>query len=144
VSILNEKTPSASSIRWFSLALQALLIMADNEGLCPSARLADKIGSESGFLRKILRNLVKEGLVQAKEGRDGGYFLAKAPEDIRLSDVYAGMRAEPFSKGFLDVSSKECFEPCTRSALSGLKNEMEQWILNGLEEKTLRDLMGKK
>ncbi|MDV7767594.1 Rrf2 family transcriptional regulator [Peribacillus sp. CSMR9] len=132
-----------SSIMWFSLAVQALLVLADQDGLCNSAKLADKLDSESGFLRKILSNLVKAGLIQAKEGRDGGYSLAKNPEQIILADIYAAIKSEPFSKGFLDVNDKKCFHPSSRDALCGLKNEMESWIIQGLEQKTIADLLSK-
>lgn len=132
-----------SSIMWFSLAVQALLVLADHDGLCNSNKLAVKLDSESGFLRKILSNLVKAGLIQAKEGRDGGYSLAKNPEQIILADIYSAIRSEPFSKGFLDVNAKKCFQPSSREALCGLKNEMESWIIQGLEQKTIADLLSK-
>ncbi|MFD6438745.1 RrF2 family transcriptional regulator [Peribacillus sp. NPDC060186] len=136
-------TEKVSSIMWFSLALQALLVLADQEGLCNSSKLATKLNSESGFLRKILSNLVKSGLIQAKEGRDGGYSLAKDPDQIILADIYSAIKSEPFSKGFLDVYNKKCFQPSSRDALCGLKNEMESWIIQGLEQKTLADLLSK-
>jgi Rrf2 family transcriptional repressor of oqxAB len=130
-----------SSTRWFGMALQALIVLASNEGLCPSGKLAEKLESKSVFLRKILTHLVKAGLIKAKEGRDGGYSLVKDPNEITLSEVYDAMRAETFSKGFLDVESKECFAPPTRDALFELRDEMEGWIIEGLEQKTIADLM---
>ena len=129
-----------SSIMWFGLSIQALLVLAENDGLYPSSKLADKLHSDSGFLRKILSNLVKAGLLQAKEGRDGGYSLAKEPHQIVLADIYAAISSETFFKGFLDVNSKECFEP----VLCNLKTEMESWIINGLKQKTLADLLSEK
>lgn len=41
-----------SSIMWFSLAVQALLVLAEHDGLCNSNKLAVKLDSESGFLEK--------------------------------------------------------------------------------------------
>ncbi|MCA1053992.1 Rrf2 family transcriptional regulator [Rossellomorea aquimaris] len=130
-----------TSTKWFSVAIQALVVLADSEGVCPSGELAEKLNSKSVFLRKVLRHLVKTGLVSAKEGRDGGYSLVKHPEDIRLSDVYDAMRAETFPKGFFDVKSKECFAPSTRESLFELRDEMESWVVKGLEQKTIADLM---
>ncbi|MGF2614513.1 Rrf2 family transcriptional regulator [Rossellomorea vietnamensis] len=132
---------NVTSVKWFGMAIQALVVMASNEGLCPSGQLAEKLNSKSVFLRKILRHLVKEELIQAKEGRDGGYYLVKKPEDIKLSDVYEAMRSETFPKGFFDVESKECFAPCTRESMGELRDEMESWVVSGLEKKTIRDLM---
>ena len=130
-----------SSMMWFSIAVQALLVLAKNDGLYSSSKLADKLNSESGFLRKILSNLVKSGLVQAKEGRDGGYSLAKEPNQIVLADIYAAIKSELFCKGFLDANSKQCFDEYSLIALCNLKSEMESWIINGLKGKTLADLL---
>lgn len=134
-----------SSIKWFGLAVQALLVLADHDQLCPSGMLAEQIGYRSAFLRKILTNLVKAGLIQAKEGRDGGYSLAKDPAEISLADVYFAMRAEPFSTGFLEVNHRvECFPPKTLNALCNLKNEMEDWLIEGLSKKSIADLLSQK
>ncbi|MCA1024199.1 Rrf2 family transcriptional regulator [Halobacillus litoralis] len=132
-----------SSTRWFGMAVQALVVLAENEGLCPSGKLAEKLESKSVFLRKILRHLVKAGLIHAKEGREGGYSLVKNPEDIKLSEVYEAMRAETFPKGFFNVGGKECFAPSTRESLIELRNDMESWVVAGLEEKTIADLIQK-
>ncbi|WP_456272470.1 RrF2 family transcriptional regulator [Bacillus sp. AK031] len=132
---------NVTSVKWFGMAIQALVVLANNEGLCPSGELAEKLDSKSVFLRKILRHLVKEELIQAKEGRDGGYFLVKDPEDIKLSDVYDAMKSETFPKGFFNVESKECFAPSTRESLFELRDEMESWVVNGLQQKTIKDLM---
>ncbi|WP_369900282.1 Rrf2 family transcriptional regulator [Bacillus manliponensis] len=130
-----------SSTRWFGLALQSLLVLAENDGMCTSKILAQKLEAQSTFLRKILAILVREGLIHAKEGRDGGYYLAKSVNDISLKDVYDAMRSEPYSKGFLDVDGKACFPPETRIALYELKDEMENWLVEGLAKKTLADLL---
>jgi Rrf2 family protein len=132
-----------SSTRWFGMALQALIVLSDYEGVCPSGKIAEKLESQSAFLRKILTHLVKAGLIQAKEGRDGGYSLVKDPRDITLAEVYDVMKTEPFTKDFLCVENKECFAPTTRNALIELRDEMECWIVEGLKQKTLADLLMK-
>ncbi|KGX92252.1 transcriptional regulator [Pontibacillus halophilus JSM 076056 = DSM 19796] len=131
----------ASNTKWFGMAVQALIVLANYEGLCPSGKLAEKLESKSVFLRKILTHLVKAGIIQAKEGRDGGYSLVKEPSELYLSEVYEAMRAETLPKDFLDVEQKGCFLPNTREALCELREEMENWILAGLKEKTLADLL---
>lgn len=134
-------TEKVSCTRWFGLALQALIVLAEQDGLVPSATLAERIGTRSTFLRKILTFLVKAELIQAKEGRDGGYSLTKDPAHITLAEVYFAMRSESFAKGFLDVSETEC--PASTSALCDLKNEMESWLIEGLGKKTIADLLTK-
>lgn len=39
------------------------------------------------YLAKILLDLKRAGMVSATRGAGGGYQLAKAPEEVRLSDV---------------------------------------------------------
>ena len=39
------------------------------------------------FLENILLDLKHAGLVQSQRGADGGYWLAKAPEEVSLADV---------------------------------------------------------
>ncbi|MFC0186686.1 RrF2 family transcriptional regulator [Fictibacillus aquaticus] len=135
------KETRVSSTKWFGLALQSLLVLADFDGIAPSGALADKLGAKSSFLRKVLSNLVKAGILSAKEGRDGGYYLAKEADDITLAEVYEAMRTDPYAKGFLDVNKEECFAPGTQKALAGLIDEMENWLLQGLSEKTVGDLL---
>ena len=132
-----------TSTKWFSMDIQALVVLANNEGRCPSGELAEKLNSKSVFLRKILSHLVKTELIQAKEGRDGGYFLVKDPSEIKLSEVYDAMKAETFPKGFFNVESNDCFAPTTRESLCTLRDEMEGWVVAGLEQKTIADLMKK-
>ncbi|MGM7700487.1 RrF2 family transcriptional regulator [Pseudalkalibacillus sp. Hm43] len=130
-----------SNTKWFGMALQALIVLAEEDTLCPSGKIAEKLESQSAFLRKILTHLVKADLIQAKEGRDGGYSLVKKPEEITLAEVYEAMKAENSQKGFLGVESKECFAPPTREALFELKDEMESWLVEGLKQKTIADLI---
>jgi Rrf2 family protein len=40
------------------------------------------------FLLQILRSLVTHGLLCSTRGVDGGYYLARAPENITLRDVF--------------------------------------------------------
>lgn len=132
-----------SSTRWFGLALQSLIVLAEHDGICPSSIMAQKLEAQSTFLRKILANLVKAGIISAKEGRDGGYYLARDANEITLKDVYDAMRSDPYSQGFLDVNSGDCFTASTRFALYNLKDEMESWLVEGLAKKTVADLLPK-
>ncbi|WP_108670595.1 RrF2 family transcriptional regulator [Peribacillus acanthi] len=137
-------TDKPSTTRWFGYAIQALVVLATYEGICPSAEMAGKLESRSAFLRKILTYLVKGELIRAKEGRDGGYSLARPADQITLADVYKAMQiVDPFTKGLIDVNSN-CLSSYTNEALITLTDEMEDWILSGLEQKTIADMIPKK
>ncbi len=46
------------------------------------------------YLAKIMRRLVKKGIVKSMVGPDGGYTLRKAPGDISLRDIYEAIEGE--------------------------------------------------
>jgi Rrf2 family protein len=56
-----------------------------------STQIAESLGSENTFLRKILARLAKNNLVVSYPGRYGGYSLGKPASDIKVLDVYAAL-----------------------------------------------------
>ena len=73
---------------WFPVAVQALVVLADTDGPCSSSAMAQELKAHAVFLRRVLAQLVRANLIQAREGRDGGYRLARSAEDITLAEVY--------------------------------------------------------
>ncbi len=57
------------------------------EGLAQIKQIAESQDIPKKFLEQVLTFLKKGGFVLSKQGPKGGYFLAKAPEEIRLGDV---------------------------------------------------------
>src|SRR4051812_19640219 len=78
---------------WFAMAVHALALLARSPGGYPSAYLAGSVNPHAVFLRKVVAHLVRAGLVVAREGREGGYRLARPAERITLADVYRVMYA---------------------------------------------------
>ena len=72
-----------------SYAIHALVHMAgrkDNQPLA-SHLTAREQGIPEQFLLKVLKSLVREGILQSVKGPHGGYRLAKAPKDITLLGI---------------------------------------------------------
>ena len=69
-------------------AVRALLVLGVHEGEYVSAR---KISEEQNipyqFLRRILQELCRKGLVTTKEGARGGVKLDRDPENIKVREV---------------------------------------------------------
>jgi len=93
-------------------ACRALLSLALNaEGEPTSVRdIADRTGLPQPYLEQILLALKGAGLVRSKRGVNGGYFLARSPDDILLSQIVsavdgpivAGDFGEPHADGACD------------------------------------------
>lgn len=67
-------------------ALVELAGLKDQE-FAGAAKLAEKIQAPQNYLGKLLQTLSQAGLVHSQKGLNGGFRLARRPEDISLYDV---------------------------------------------------------
>jgi Rrf2 family protein len=70
-------------------ALHALLALARHGGRSPMliSEIARREKLPKKFLELILLELKREGILQSKKGKGGGYRLARAPERISFGEV---------------------------------------------------------
>ncbi len=119
-------------------AALSLVRMAETGGVVPAVELAKTLDIPHPFLRGILRTLKEAGLVDSRRGQNGGFHLAKDPEEITmldLLDIFQG----PFHL-------TECQEgaPCSREPFCPLKPELsfvEKEIILGLRGIRVKDLV---
>ncbi len=55
---------------------------------CPIKEISEKEGIPFNFLEKIISQLEKAGLVKAKKGSGGGYFLARSPVKTTVREIF--------------------------------------------------------
>lgn len=128
----------------FAVAVHALVLLARNEDVCPSTTLASQVNSHATFLRRVVLQLVRAGIVEAREGRGGGYILGRPPEEITLAEVNRAVKA-------MDVQANEevavdCPGECPVNegwavALSEIMAEAEAQVMAVLERHTLAELI---
>ena len=69
-------------------AVRAVLELATvDEGLVKGERIAQAQGIPLKFLENILIDLRHAGIVHSQRGAEGGYRLARAPEDVTIGQV---------------------------------------------------------
>lgn len=69
-------------------AVRALAHLARHPAeVIPASRIAAEENIPEKFLRRLLRELIKNGYLVAKEGKGGGVRLGKKPETIRVLDL---------------------------------------------------------
>jgi Rrf2 family protein len=68
------------------LATRALLcLVCDQSGVATSPRsIALQLGESQAYMAKVLRTLVKAGLLRAEHGSRGGVLLNRRPDEITL------------------------------------------------------------
>lgn len=87
------------------------------------------------YLEQVVLNLRKAGLIKAKEGRGGGYFLKKKPKDISVAEVVEVL------EGPVEIGA--CFG-CPKATICGQRDvwvEVGDKVRETIEDKTLADLI---
>lgn len=78
----------------FAIAVHILVWLAKSGSFLSSAAIADQVNSHATFLRRVLATLAQSGLVEAREGREGGYSLKVPADQISLADVFAAVKCD--------------------------------------------------
>ena len=94
-------------------ALRALFTLAENYGREPISirELAEQNRVPKRFLEHIMLDLKSRGWVASVPGKNGGYLLAQAPEEIRMGQVvryFDGLVAP------INCVSVGQYEPCSQ------------------------------
>src|SRR6266700_3079358 len=71
----------------YAIILVNKLAREYNKRLVPLSEIATEYEISLFFLRNLANTLRIAGLIQATEGKTGGYFLKKAPEKIKMREI---------------------------------------------------------
>lgn len=91
-------------------ALRALIYLgkfSEEDKRIGIKKISKELNLSSPFLGKILQNLVKQKLLVSTKGPNGGFALAKKPEDITLWDIVVKVDGEEFFTNCL-ISLEPC------------------------------------
>lgn len=81
--------------KWFHVALRSLVMIADSDMILKSNHIAEKIGEDPTYVRKILSKLANANIIKTHGGRYGGYSLEKDPNTITVKDIYNVLGISP-------------------------------------------------
>lgn len=74
--------------RSLEYAVRSLVCLASSKDPMDLGAIAEKERIPRAYLAKIMRTLVRGGIVSSTQGRIGGYRLTRSPGTIRLLDIY--------------------------------------------------------
>ncbi|WP_166037273.1 Rrf2 family transcriptional regulator [Sphingosinicella sp. YJ22] len=91
--------------------IRALLHLADRHGEGPVqlAEIADAQNIPPKFLTVMLSSMRRAGLVESLRGREGGYWLAREPDQITYGEI---VRLTRGSLGLLPCASRLAYRKC--------------------------------
>jgi len=121
--------------------IRAILELAEKDGSGPLRvkTIAQSQDISVKYLEQLMSILRSAGFVRSIRGSKGGYMLAKAPNQIKLSDVFDCLEGP--------VTTVECVEDkdyCARAADCVARQvwaQVQQAIKNVLQSITLQDLV---
>ena len=96
--------------------------------------ICDKEYVPLDFAYKILKKLEQNGITRSTRGRNGGYRLAKAPNNISILDVLLAIDTRLFISEDVEKRSKKGSRSCRISEEFGALQG--KWV-DSLREKTL-------
>jgi Rrf2 family transcriptional regulator, repressor of oqxAB len=123
---------------WFRIAVQALVVVAESDRACSSAAIAQVLKVHATFLRRVMVLLVRANIVDAHEGRDGGYRLARPAEAITLAEIYQAAKAACPADG---TEARDIGSPRIQHLLDGVTEEIQQALLATLHSYTVASLL---
>lgn len=126
--------------------IKALVFLARTEdNSCTRvAEIAEKENIPYKFLETILLDLKKAGFLGSKKGRSGGYYLLKATEDIRMTDVIRILEGPIAMVSCVSLNFYEKCEDCPEEDTCSVRNlmiDVRDQTLNVLGSNTLADMI---
>jgi len=122
------------------IGIQAVLYLA-TEGekeLFNAQQVAEKVKQPKEFVSKVLQTLTSSGIVGSKKGKNGGFFLNKSANKIRLIEIVEVIDGlDIFNNCVLGFPGCSSEEPCpVHDKWGSLRDEAYKM----LSEETLEDL----
>lgn len=71
----------------FSSAIHVLILISASEQPMNSDQIAESVGTNASYVRKLTTRLHKAGMIEAHRGISG-FRMSRKPEDITLLDIY--------------------------------------------------------
>ena len=120
--------------KWFHVALRAMVLMAQSNDYLKSHQIADILGAESTFVRKILARLAKAKLVETCGGRYGGYKIQADPTQTTIYEVYLALTKDSYIKEQSLILNK------TDQLIAKILTEAESQFSQVLNKYTIEDM----
>jgi len=93
------------------------------------------------YLEQIFSKLKKNNIVKSIRGTNGGYILAKDPEQIKLLNIFSAVDEKVKTVQCKRESKKGCNGKLTKCITHNLWDDLEMHINDFFDKKNLGDLL---
>nr|WP_312290751.1 Rrf2 family transcriptional regulator [Clostridium chromiireducens] len=98
--------------------------------------ISERQGISERYLEQIFSSLRKGGIINAKKGAQGGYFLAKSPREFTIGDILSVLEGDLL---LIDIENDE--NEIENFMSENLWNVINNKIINFFNSITLEDLV---
>jgi Rrf2 family protein len=122
----------------YSLVIMLELAKNYGQGMVSMADITATRKLSPAYLTQITRPLKKAGLLLSKEGKTGGYALAKSPKDISILAILEAL------EGKINLNRHDCSTLCSAFHICDAKTAWPSIMVDIKEllaKKTLEDLL---
>ena len=123
----------------FSSAIHTLILIAESAKPLTSEHIAERVGTNASYIRKITGLLKKEGIIESRRGISGFSLKPKA-ENLTLLRIYRAVNGGGKTR-FFDMH-KNPSDKHIGHVLSGMFEDIEDAFSRSLAGKTLADCIG--
>ena len=95
------------------------------------------------YLEQLFLKLKKNEVVKSIRGKNGGYILSRNASDIKISDILFAVEEKVKTVGCEKHSKKGCNGRSTKCISHNLWDELEDYINNFFQQRSLSDLINK-
>lgn len=126
--------------------VMAMVDLARHGGACPVriAEIAERQEISPSYLEQLFAKLRRGGLVQSARGPGGGYKLARAPEDIRIADIFCAVGERTEATRCKKGSTAGCAKSTARCLTHDLWDELGNQIYLFLNSVSLADVLDRR
>jgi Rrf2 family protein len=127
-----------------SSAIHILIALDYVGGFLSSRHLAVSLQSNPGFIRRIVSQLSKAGLIATERRKGGGSKLSRDPARITIAEIYFALGGNRIFKSFEKRPFKQCHVSCCiKSSLDSVYEDIEDAMLARMKKITLADVIKK-
>lgn len=127
----------------FAVALHILTMISEETSKLSSQTLANSVGTNASYIRKILALLKNSGIITSHQGKTG-YQLTRLPEQISLLTIYLAIQESDHIHLFAvhqNANPKCPVGKYIESAMRPLFADIEVQLAEALRRQTLKDVI---
>lgn len=127
----------------FSSAIHMLILISEAETPMSSEKIAESVGTNPSYIRKIAGLLKKAGIIESNRGKSG-FSLSLSADELTLYQIFCAVE-ETDGVHLFDIhrnpNDKCIVGQYIRPALTDMFGELEDKAASALKQKTLKTCM---